>query len=76
MKDLSNSKEFIGRHIGPSEEHIKTMLSYLNIPSLDELIQKIVPDKILEKEELKLEESISEDKALKFQKKIKFIKTI
>ncbi len=34
MKDLTNSKEFIGRHIGPSEEHIKTMLSYLNIPIL------------------------------------------
>ncbi len=23
MKDLTNSKEFIGRHIGPSDEHIK-----------------------------------------------------
>jgi hypothetical protein len=31
MKDLTNSKEFIGRHIGPSDEHIKTMLSYLNV---------------------------------------------
>jgi glycine cleavage system pyridoxal-binding protein P len=43
MKDLTNSKEFIGRHIGPSDEHIKTMLSYLNVKSLDELIKKIVP---------------------------------
>ncbi|NCU54179.1 MAG: hypothetical protein EBW50_03210, partial [Candidatus Fonsibacter ubiquis] len=50
MKDLTNSKEFIGRHIGPSDEHIKTMLTYLNVKSLDELIQKIVPDKILEKD--------------------------
>ena len=41
MKDLTNSKEFIGRHIGPSDEHIKTMLSYLNVKSLEELIQKI-----------------------------------
>ena len=49
MKDLTNSKEFIGRHIGPSDEHIKTMLSYLHVKSLEELIQKIVPDKILEK---------------------------
>ncbi len=45
MKDLTNSKEFVGRHIGPSDEHIKTMLSYLNVKSLDELIQKIVPNK-------------------------------
>ena len=37
MKDFTNSKEFIGRHIGPSDEHIKTMLAYLNIKSLDEL---------------------------------------
>ncbi len=70
MKDLTNSKEFIGRHIGPSDEHIKTMLAYLNIKSLDELIQKIVPDKILEKDELKLDDAISEDKALKLLKQI------
>lgn len=70
MKDLTNSKEFIGRHIGPSDEHIKTMLSYLNFKSLDELIQKIVPDKILEKDELKLDDAISEDKALKLLKQI------
>ena len=70
MKDLTNSKEFIGRHIGPSDEHIKTMLSYLNVKSLDELIQKIVPDKILEKDELKLDDAISEDKALKLLKQI------
>ena len=63
MKDLTNSKEFIGRHIGPSDEHIKIMLSYLHVKSLEELIQKIVPDKILEKEELKLDDAISEDKA-------------
>jgi len=70
MKDLTNSKEFIGRHIGPSDEHIKTMLSYLHVKSLEELIQKIVPDKILEKEELKLDDAISEDKALKLLKQI------
>ncbi len=70
MKDLTSSKEFIGRHIGPSDEHIKTMLTYLNIKSLDELIQKIVPDKILEKDELKLDDAISEDKALKLLKQI------
>ncbi len=46
MKDLTNSKEFVGRHIGPSDEHIKTMLSYLNVKSLDELIQKIVPERV------------------------------
>jgi glycine dehydrogenase len=70
MKDLTNSKEFIRRHIGPSDEHIKTMLSYLHVQSLEELIQKIVPDKILEKEELKLDDAISEDKALKLLKQI------
>ena len=70
MRDLSNSKEFIGRHIGPSDEHIKNMLSYLNVNSLDELIQNIVPDRILDKEELKLDDVISEDKALKLLKQI------
>ena len=70
MRDLTNTKEFIGRHIGPSDEHIKTMLSYLNVNSLGELIQRIVPDRILDKEELKLDDAISEDKALKLLKQI------
>ena len=36
----NTSKEFIGRHIGPSEEEIKKMLKVVGADSLDDLIKK------------------------------------
>ncbi len=48
------SKEFIRRHIGPSEEDIDTMLKVVGANSLDDLIKKTVPDNILLKDNLKI----------------------
>ena len=43
---LHNSqKDFLKRHIGPSEKDQKKMLSELKYSSLDELINKTVPEK-------------------------------
>ena len=42
-----NSKEFIRRHIGPSEEDIEKMLKVVGANSLDDLINKPVPENIL-----------------------------
>ena len=44
------SKEFIKRHIGPSDEDIDVMLKVVGANSLDDLINKTVPDNILLKE--------------------------
>ena len=63
MTDKRN-KEFIRRHIGPSSEEQKKMLSYLGYDSLDEFIKKIVPEKILETAPLKINPPISEHDAL------------
>jgi glycine dehydrogenase len=63
MTDKRN-KEFIRRHIGPSSEEQKKMLSYLGYDSLDEFIKKIVPEKILETTPLKINSPISEHDAL------------
>ena len=41
------SKEFIKRHIGPSEEDIDSMLKVVGANSLDDLIKKMVPNNIL-----------------------------
>ena len=38
------SKEFIRRHIGPSEEDIEKMLKIVGANSLDDLISKTVPE--------------------------------
>ena len=68
---LHNSqKDFLKRHIGPSEEDQKKMLSELEFSSLDELINKTVPEKIQFKGELNIGESNSEYEALRKLKAI------
>ena len=49
-----NSTEFIKRHIGPSEKDQSTMLKYVGYESLDDLMKNTVPDKILLKDNLKI----------------------
>ena len=52
---LHNSqKDFLRRHIGPSEEDQKKMLSELKYSSLDDLIKNTVPEKIQFKGELNI----------------------
>jgi glycine dehydrogenase len=50
------SKEFIGRHIGPSKDDRKKMLYHIGSKSLDQLIRDTVPENILLKSELKISE--------------------
>ena len=52
---------FASRHIGPRNEDIKNMLEVVKCKSLDELIQKTVPDHILFKDKLKLRPGMSEE---------------
>ena len=50
---LHNSqKDFIKRHIGPSEKDQNKMLKELGYNSLDHLIESTVPEKILFKDKL------------------------
>ncbi len=65
-----NSKEFIKRHIGPSEDDQLKMLQYVGYKSLNDLMTNTVPEKILLKEDLKIDEPLSENDALKKLKSI------
>src|SRR6056300_1330825 len=65
-----NSKEFIARHIGPSEDEQSKMLNLIGAKNLDELIKNTVPEKILLTDELKVEEPSSENDTLKRLKSI------
>jgi glycine dehydrogenase len=65
-----NSKEFLARHIGPSQGDQEIMLQAVGAKSLDDLMKNTVPEKILLAEELKVDESISENDALKKLKSI------
>ena len=42
-----NSKEFLARHIGPSQEDQEIMLRTVGAKSLDYLMKNTVPEKIL-----------------------------
>ena len=55
-----NSKEFIKRHIGPSEEDQSKMLLYVGYKSLEDLMSNTVPEKILLKDDLKIDQPMSE----------------
>ena len=68
---LHNSqKDFIGRHIGPSDNDQQKMLKDLNFKSLDDLINSTVPEKIQFKGELNIGDSNSEYEALRKLKAI------
>lgn len=66
----SAQKDFIKRHIGPTEAEQESMLQELGFKSLDDLISKTVPEKILLKENLSVGDSNSEYKALRKLKEI------
>ena len=65
-----NSKEFLARHIGPSQEDQEIMLKAVGAKSLDDLMKNTVPEKILLTQELKVDEPVSENDALKKLKSI------
>lgn len=46
LDDLEQKEEFTRRHIGPSDADIAEMLEAVGLKSLDELIDKAVPDEI------------------------------
>ena len=53
-------RKFSDRHIGISEVDEKSMKDFLGVESLEQLIQETIPDEIRTKEELKLDNAISE----------------
>ena len=76
----NNSKEFIYRHIGPTEDEQAKMLGAIGYKTLDDLMQNTVPEKILFKEELKIDAPLSENDALKklksISKKTRYFETL
>ena len=59
------SKEFINRHIGSSKEERNKILNYIGSKSLEDLMKNTVPENILLKDDLKIDQSLSESEALK-----------
>ena len=66
----NKSKEFIYRHIGPNENEQAKMLELVGCKTLEDLMKNTVPEKILLKDELKIDAPLSENDALKKLKSI------
>ena len=70
LADLEPGANFIRRHIGPGEPQIAEMLGALGLSSLDELLDKVVPESIRAKEPLALATAKSEREALSYLRKM------
>lgn len=70
MINYQNPDKFVNRHLGPDEKEINEMLEVIGASSLDELISETIPKQIRIKNDLNLEEPVSEYKFLQDLKKI------
>ena len=66
---MSNN-QFVNRHIGPRKEDVDCMLNKMGLQSLEELIEKTVPESIRLQKPLNIEAGLSEEKYLEKIKKI------
>lgn len=66
----NQSTEFHQRHIGPNETEVKEMLNTIGVESLDELINKTVPEGIRMQENLNIPAAVSEFEYLNELKKV------
>src|SRR5512139_1143421 len=64
LAQLENHSEFHARHIGPNEDEIAEMLKVVGAPSLDGLVDAIVPRSIKLTAPLALPAAITEEEAL------------
>ena len=64
LSKLQQQDAFIGRHIGPNQDEIQTMLQHLEQDSLAKLIETIVPSSILKQDELNLSSAQNETTVL------------
>ena len=64
LTDLQAGANFIPRHIGPRDSDIDEMLNAVGAKSLEDLIDKVIPEDIRMEGELELPEALSERNAL------------
>ncbi len=70
LNHLVQDDEFLARHIGPQKRDIDEMIHEIGVTSVDELIDNTVPESIRIREPLDLEDSCSEQDALRSLRKI------
>ncbi|ABD81736.1 aminomethyl-transferring glycine dehydrogenase [Saccharophagus degradans] len=64
LDELFNSRDFIGRHIGPNADQTRAMLDAMGLDSIDQLIDLTVPASIRGEETRALAAPVNEQQAL------------
>ncbi|MEM9277313.1 MAG: aminomethyl-transferring glycine dehydrogenase [Pseudomonadota bacterium] len=64
LTDLQAGANFIPRHIGPREKDIASMLELVGASSLDDLVEKVIPEDIRMEGQLELPAALSERNTL------------
>lgn len=64
LKELINNEEFVGRHIGPDATQTEAMLAALQVESVDQLIDKTIPQGIRSQTTQSLDQAKTEHEAL------------
>ena len=62
--ELERRDDFVGRHIGPSDDAVEEMLGLLGLASLDKLTEKAMPASIMAKQPMDLPSSRTEAETL------------
>jgi glycine dehydrogenase len=70
LEELEMRGDFVRRHIGPGEQQIEEMLAELNLDSLDDLVDKAVPDSIVSDSSLDLPPARSERETLSYLRRM------
>ena len=70
MNQFRHPDEFSNRHIGPSPKELIEMLKVIGANTLEDLINETIPPSIRLKENLKLDEPLSEYEFLEHLRKI------
>jgi len=62
---MPSAPSFAPRHLGPSEREQQAMLAALGLKTLDELIDRVVPEAIRQRNALNLPAALTEEQALR-----------
>jgi len=71
LEELEMRGDFIRRHIGSSAEQIQDILSYLNLTSMDALVDQVIPENILSQEIPALHSTFSEQAVTRYLRKMR-----
>ena len=70
LDELQQADQFVNRHIGPDLDEQQSMLETLGMSSMDDLIEKVVPDSIRRQDEMKIDRGLTEHQAIEKLQKI------